>query len=46
MLWFKFGFFDPGEICRGGDSCCKRSNPCFVNEGDCDVDSDCVPGLV
>ena len=31
--------------CFGGDSCCKPSNQCNVDEGDCDSDSDCMTGL-
>ena len=31
--------------CFGGDSCCKSSNQCNVDEGDCDSDSDCKVGL-
>ena len=31
--------------CTGGDSCCKSTNQCDVDEGDCDSDSDCKAGL-
>ena len=38
-----------GSKCQGGNadwSCCKSSNPCRENEGDCDTDSDCLGELV
>ena len=39
-------YFDIQRMrCAGGDSCCTPSNPCEVNEGDCDRDADCVGSL-
>merc|ERR1712228_371551 len=33
--------------CNGGiPSCCTEDNQCGINEGDCDNDSHCLPGLV
>ena len=32
--------------CDGEDSCCTTENQCGENEGDCDNDADCNPGLV
>merc|ERR1719312_53749 len=35
--------------CKGGNSdwnCCTSQNPCPINQGDCDSDSDCQDGLV
>ena len=26
-------------------SCCTEDNPCYLNEGDCDDDDDCMAGL-
>ena len=31
--------------CTGGDDCCSQDNKCGLGEGDCDHDSDCLPGL-
>ena len=33
------------ENCTGGETCCTPTNPCDVDEGDCDSDSDCKAGL-
>ena len=35
-----------GLPCKGDDSCCTSSRPCFSGEGDCDWDSDCGADLV
>lgn len=31
--------------CMGGNSCCRPGNLCGLNDGDCDGDEDCAPGL-
>jgi len=31
--------------CTGGNDCCKKTNQCGENEGDCDKDEDCEAGL-
>ena len=38
-----------GSKCDGSpydSSCCSKSNPCGINEGDCDDDHDCSGSLV
>ena len=31
--------------CTGGDTCCTATNPCDVDQGDCDTDEECKTGL-
>ena len=35
-----------GESGGYQDGCCTPEQPCAENEGDCSLDSDCLPGLV
>jgi hypothetical protein len=37
-----------GDMFSGGanSDCCTERSPCNVNQGDCDNDSQCAPGLV
>merc|ERR1719430_253048 len=42
--WFGLGLKEK-EKCSGGDGCCTPDSPCGFNEGDCDVNADCKPGL-
>ena len=33
------------DVTTASASCCSADNPCYVDEGDCDSDSDCMAGL-
>ena len=45
MLFYSLFLFP--EYCAGSSSCCGVDGYlCDVQEGDCDTDADCKPGLV